>query len=73
MPKKCKLSAEEQERERVRKFVRFKNWQSGIESNIYSLEHHGLNRCPDNGLNGFKRYAGFGIRLTTFTGSASNC
>ena len=61
MPKKGKLSAEDQERESARKFVRFKNRHSAIESNINSLEHHGLNRCPDKGLNGYKRCAGFGI------------
>ena len=61
MPKKGKLSGEDQERESARKFVRFKNRHSAIESNINSLEHHGLNRCPDKGLNGYKRYAGFGI------------
>jgi hypothetical protein len=25
------------------------------------LEHHGLDRCPDKGLPGFKRYVGFGV------------
>ena len=28
---------------------------SAIESNINMLEHHGLNRCFDKGLRGFKR------------------
>ena len=32
-----------------------------VESEINSLEHHGLDRCPDKGLNGYKRYVGFGI------------
>ena len=32
-----------------------------MESNINSLEHHGLHRCPDKGLSGYHRYAGFGI------------
>ena len=25
------------------------------------LEHHGLNRCPDKGLNGLKRYVGLSV------------
>ena len=25
------------------------------------LEHHGLNRCPDKGMEGYKRYLGFSV------------
>jgi hypothetical protein len=32
-----------------------------VESAINCLEHHGLNRCPDKGYNGYKRYVGFGV------------
>ncbi|MCL5027427.1 MAG: ISNCY family transposase, partial [Bacteroidetes bacterium] len=32
-----------------------------IESNINSLEHHGLNRCPDKGIRNFKKYTALGI------------
>jgi len=32
-----------------------------VESNINCLEHHGLNRCPDKGIDGFTRYVGVGI------------
>ena len=34
---------------------------SAVESEINSLEHHGLNRCPDVGLGGYLRYAGLGV------------
>lgn len=61
MPKRGRLSASDKEREGHKKFKLLKNRHSAIESDINSLEHHGLNRCPDKGLNGFKRYAGFGI------------
>lgn len=61
MPKKGKLSAKDKEREHTRQFVQFKNQHSAIESEINSLEHHGLSRCRDKGLNGFKRCVGFGI------------
>jgi len=61
MPKKGKRSVEDRERESARQFVRFKNRHSAIESDINALEHHGLNRCPDKGLRGYKRYVGFGV------------
>jgi IS5 family transposase len=32
-----------------------------LESEIHSLEHHGLNRCPDVGLAGCLRYVGYGV------------
>jgi len=25
------------------------------------LEHHGLNRCPDKGLRGYKKYVGLSV------------
>jgi hypothetical protein len=61
MPKKGRLSAKDKEREMTRKFIQFKNRHSAIESDINSLEHHGLSRCRDKGFNGFKRCVGFGI------------
>ena len=32
-----------------------------MESEINSLEHHGLNRCLDVGLIGYRRYVGYGV------------
>ena len=32
-----------------------------VESDINRLEHHGLDRCPDKGLNAFKRYCALGV------------
>ena len=61
MSKKGRLSQADKERESSKKFKELRNKHSAIESNINSLEHHGLNRCPDKGLTGFKRYAGFGV------------
>jgi IS5 family transposase len=61
MSKKGRLSQADKERESGKKFKELRNKHSAIESNINSLEHHGLNRCPDKGLKGFKRYAGFGV------------
>ena len=34
---------------------------SAVESNINMLEHHGLNRCADKGLSGFKNYVGLSV------------
>jgi len=31
---------------------------SAAESSINALENHGLDRCPDHGPDGFKRYVG---------------
>ena len=32
-----------------------------MESDINSLEHHGLNRCLDVGWSGYQRYVGYGV------------
>jgi hypothetical protein len=61
MPKKGRTSEADRERESGRRWKKLKNRHSAIESDINSLEHHGLNRCPDKGLNGYKRYAGLGV------------
>jgi hypothetical protein len=34
---------------------------SAVESAINALEHHGLNRCLDVGLEGYTRYIGYGV------------
>ncbi len=61
MPKKGKLNKQENEEEHTRKFKKLRNKHSAIESNINELEHNGLDRCPDRGFHGFKRYIGIGI------------
>ncbi len=61
MPKRGRLNKEDKEREGHKKFKELRNKHNAIESDINCLEHHGLNRCPDKGLDGFNRYAGFGI------------
>lgn len=32
-----------------------------VESAINAVENHGLDRCPDHGIFGFKRYIGLAI------------
>jgi hypothetical protein len=61
MPKRGKKNAVETERESGKKFVALRQQHSAVESEINSLEHHGLNRCLDVGLEGYLRYAGYGV------------
>ncbi len=61
LPKKGKRNQEEYEREHSKTFTALRNQHSAVESAINCLEHHGLNRCPDRGLNNFRRYTGFGV------------
>jgi len=61
MPKRGKKTAAETERESQKKFVALRQAHSAVESDINSLEHHGLNRCLDVGLAGYLRYVGYGV------------
>ena len=61
MPKRGKKTAAESEREGERKFAKLRRQHSAVESDINSLEHHGLNRCLDLGLDGYRRYVGYGV------------
>ena len=61
MPKVGRRSEADKERENEKPWRILKGKHCAVESDINGLEHHGLNRCPDKGLNGFKRYVGLGI------------
>lgn len=61
MPKKGRLSAEEKENEGSEYFVEQRRKHSAVESGIRALENHGLDRCPDHGIEGFERYVGLGV------------
>ena len=61
MPKRGKKNAAEAQRESQKKFVALRQQHSAVESEINSLEHHGLNRCLDVGLEGYLRYVGYGV------------
>jgi len=61
MPKRGKKNAVETQRESAKTFVALRQQHSAVESEINSLEHHGLNRCPDVGLAGYLRYVGLGV------------
>jgi IS5 family transposase len=61
MPKKGKRNAADTERESTKRWKQLKDKHSAVESDINCLEHHGLDRCPDRGLDGYERYVGLGI------------
>jgi hypothetical protein len=61
MPKSGKKSAAQELEESEQTFVQLRKAHSAVESNINQLEHTGLGKCPDKGLDGFKRYAALGI------------
>jgi len=61
MPKKGKKNQAEQEEESSKTFKKLRHKHSAVESDINRLEHHGLDRCPDKGLNAFKRYCALGV------------
>ena len=61
MPKRGKKTEAEAAREGEKKFVALRRAHSAVESAIAALEHHGLNRCLDVGLEGYRRYVGYGV------------
>ena len=61
LPKKGRHNKEDKERESNPKFKKLRNAHSAVESNINMLEHHGLNRCMDKGVQGFKRCVGLSV------------
>jgi hypothetical protein len=61
LPKKGRLSAVDKEREYDEEFMQAKKKHSAVESAINALQVHGLNKCPDHGLEGFERYAALAV------------
>lgn len=61
MPKKGKLSQADRERQNQKQWRQRANAHNAVESDINSLEHHGLNRCPDKGYAAYSRYVGLGV------------
>lgn len=61
LPKKGKLNKTEQKEETSETFVQHKRKHSAVESAINALENHGLDRCPDHGIDGFKRYVSLSV------------
>ncbi len=61
LPRKGKLSQQAQAVESTEDFVKARAQHSAVESAINALEVHGLDRCPDHGIGGFKRYVALAV------------
>lgn len=61
LPKKGKLSKKDQEIEYAEEFKEGRRKHSAVESGINALEVHGLDKCPDHGIDGFKRYVALAV------------
>lgn len=61
LPKKGRLSEKDKEREYSEDFISARHQHAAVESAINALEVHGLDRCPDHGINGFMRYVSTAI------------
>ena len=61
LPKKGRLSQEDKARETEPKFLGLRRQHSAVESAINALEVHGLDKCPDHGIQGFKRYVALAV------------
>ena len=61
LPFKGKLSEKRKIIEYSEEFLDAKKKHSAVESSIGALQNHGLKKCPDHGLHGFKRYVSMGM------------
>ena len=61
MPKRGRKTLAQAQQEQEQEYQHLRRAHSAVESNINQLEHNGLNRCPDKGVRGFKRYIALGI------------
>ena len=61
LPKKGKLSSKDKEIEYSEEFIKARRQHPAIESAISALGNHSLDRCPDHGIIGFKRYVALAI------------
>jgi hypothetical protein len=61
LPRKGKLSAINKEIENSEEFREARRKHSSVESSINALENHGLDRCLDFGIHGFKRYVSLSV------------
>jgi IS5 family transposase len=61
LPRKGKLNKESKAIESADGFVEKRRQHSAVESAINAIENHGLDRCCDHGIDGFKRYVALAI------------
>ena len=61
LPRKGKLSQLARAAEQTEPFIKARHAHSAVESAINALEVHGLDMCPDHGIDGFKRYVALAV------------
>ena len=61
LPRKGKLSQAAKAIESSAQFRAIRKQHSAVESAINGLEVHGLDKCPDRGITGFKRYIALAV------------
>ena len=61
LPKKGKLSEADKQIEYSEEFIASRHQHAAVESAINALENHGLDRCLDHGIDGFKRYVALAV------------
>ena len=61
LPKKGKLSEIEKKHQTFDQFVDMRKQHPAVESAINALDVHGLDKCPDHEIEGFKKYVALGI------------
>lgn len=61
LPRKGKPSQQAKALEQSGAFVKARRAHSAVESAINALEVHGLDMCPDHGIDGFRRYVALAV------------
>ena len=61
LPKKGRLSEADKARQSAPAFIRLRRQHSAVESAINALGVHGLDKCHDHGIDGFKRYVALAV------------
>jgi len=61
LPRKGRGSEAGKRQESEPEFGSLRRQHAAVESAINALEQHGLDRCPDHGLDGFKRYVALAV------------
>lgn len=61
LPKNGRWSEADKTRESEPEFIHLRRQHSAVESAINALEVHGLDKCSDHGMDGFKRYVALAV------------
>lgn len=61
MPKPGAKSVEQEQQEKQESYQQARRAHNGVESNIYQLQSHGLDKCRDKGIDGFHRCVAYSV------------